>query len=117
MLGRKPVHRSARRGCQAAEASAGALAEPGCEGETIAKAPLGVLTCLIIGPALAAGTLAAAANATRDRTLSLYNIHTKETLTIQYMKGGKRLPDAMQKINWMLRDWRKRRNPPRWIPI
>jgi len=67
----------------------------------------GVLTCLIIGLALAAGTLAAAANATRDRTLSLYNIHTKETLTIQYMKGGKRLPDAMQKINWMLRDWRK----------
>ena len=23
------------------------------------------------------------------------------------MKGGKRLPDAMQKINWILRDWRK----------
>ena len=67
----------------------------------------GVLTCLIIGLALAAGTLAAAANATRDRTLSLYNIHSKETLTIQYMKGGKRLPDAMQKINWILRDWRK----------
>jgi len=67
----------------------------------------GVLTCLIIVLALAAGTLAATANATRDRTLSLYNIHTKETLTIQYMKGGKRLPDAMQKINWILRDWRK----------
>jgi uncharacterized protein YcbK (DUF882 family) len=67
----------------------------------------GVLTCLIIVLALAAGTSAATANATRDRTLSLYNIHTKETLTIQYMKGGKRLPDAMQKINWILRDWRK----------
>ena len=47
------------------------------------------------------------ANATRDRTISFYNIHNKETLTIQYMKGGKRLPDAMQKINWILRDWRK----------
>src|SRR5262245_50318318 len=23
------------------------------------------------------------------------------------MKGGKRLPEAMQKINWILRDWRK----------
>jgi uncharacterized protein YcbK (DUF882 family) len=57
--------------------------------------------------ALVAGTLAARANTTRDRTLSLYNIHTKETLTIQYMKGGKRLADAMQKINWILRDWRK----------
>lgn len=67
----------------------------------------GVLTCFIIVLALAAGTLAATANTTRDRTISLYNIHTKETLTIQYMKGGKRLPDAMQKINWLLRDWRK----------
>ena len=67
----------------------------------------GVLTGLIIVLALAAGTLTATANATRDRTISLYNIHSKETLTIQYMKGGKRLPDAMQKINWILRDWRK----------
>src|SRR6185295_4382724 len=109
LLGRRPVHRSARRGCQAAEASAGrALAEPGCEGERrLQRRRWGVVTCLIIVLALAAGTLAATANATRDRTLSLYNIHTKETLTIQYMKGGKRLPDAMQKINWILRDWRK----------
>ena len=50
---------------------------------------------------------ASTANSTRDRTISLYNIHTKETLTIQYMKGGKRIPEAMEKINWILRDWRK----------
>src|SRR5262245_11009667 len=56
---------------------------------------------------MVASSSAPTANATRDRTISLYNIHTKETLTIQYMKGGKRLPDAMQKINWILRDWRK----------
>jgi uncharacterized protein YcbK (DUF882 family) len=57
--------------------------------------------------ALMAGPSAAMANASRDRTISLYNIHNKETLTIQYMKAGKRLPEAMQKINWILRDWRK----------
>jgi len=56
---------------------------------------------------MVASSSAPTANATRDRTISLYNIHSKETLTIQYMKAGKRLPDAMQKINWILRDWRK----------
>ena len=47
------------------------------------------------------------ANSSRDRTISLYNIHSKETLTIQYMKAGKHVPEAMEKINWMLRDWRR----------
>jgi uncharacterized protein YcbK (DUF882 family) len=57
--------------------------------------------------AMIAGTAALMADATRDRTISLYNIHSKETLTIQYMKAGKHVPEAMEKINWMLRDWRK----------
>ena len=47
------------------------------------------------------------ANSTRDRTISFYGVNTKETLTIQYMKNGKHIPEAMEKINWMLRDWRK----------
>lgn len=42
-----------------------------------------------------------------DRRIALYNIHTKETLDIVYMRNGKRLPDAMKKINWLLRDWRE----------
>jgi len=67
----------------------------------------GFASWLIFVLALVATTSAPTANATRDRTVSFYNIHNKETLTIQYMKGGKRLPDAMQKINWILRDWRK----------
>ena len=67
----------------------------------------GFLFLVVLGLVLIAGAGEARANAARDRTISLYNIHSKETLTIQYMKGGKRLPEAMQKINWMLRDWRK----------
>lgn len=54
-----------------------------------------------------AGTPAITANATRDRTISLFNIHTKETLTVQYMKAGKHVPEAMEKVNWILRDWRR----------
>jgi uncharacterized protein YcbK (DUF882 family) len=52
-----------------------------------------------------AGTLTA--NLSRDRTISFYAVNTKETLTIEYMKNGKHIPDAMEKINWILRDWRK----------
>ena len=43
----------------------------------------------------------------RDRTISLYNIHTKETLTVLYKKDGKNIPDAMKRIDWILRDWRR----------
>ena len=43
----------------------------------------------------------------KTRTLSLYNIHTKDTVTVQYMKDGRHVPEAMEKINFALRDWRK----------
>jgi len=43
----------------------------------------------------------------RDRTIALHNIHTKETLTVQYKRSGKNVPEAMKQINWLLRDWRK----------
>ena len=56
---------------------------------------------------LVAGTGAITADSNRDRTISLYSVNTKETLTVQYMKNGKRIPAAMEKINWILRDWRK----------
>ena len=41
------------------------------------------------------------------RTLSLYQVHTKERLTITYMKNGKYVPSAMKKLNYFLRDWRR----------
>jgi uncharacterized protein YcbK (DUF882 family) len=56
--------------------------------------------------ALVAGADRIAANTARDRTISFYSVNTKETLTVQYMKDGKRVPAAMEKINWILRDWR-----------
>jgi uncharacterized protein YcbK (DUF882 family) len=41
------------------------------------------------------------------RTLSLYHVHTGESLTITYMKDGKYIPSAMKKINYLMRDWRR----------
>ncbi len=47
------------------------------------------------------------ANLSQTRTISLYNIHNKETLTVEYKRNGKYIQSAMEQINWMLRDWRR----------
>ena len=56
-----------------------------------------------LGLVAGAGSIGADA----QRTLSLYNIHTKERLTSVYKKDGKYVPEEMKKVNWILRDWRK----------
>jgi len=55
--------------------------------------------------ALVAGTNSITADS--QRTISFFNIHTKETLTSAYKKNGRYIPAEMEKINWILRDWRK----------
>lgn len=42
-----------------------------------------------------------------SRTISLYNIHTKETVSVLYKKDGRYVPDALQKLNHILRDHRR----------
>jgi uncharacterized protein YcbK (DUF882 family) len=41
------------------------------------------------------------------RTISLHHVHTNENLTITYKKNGQYDEEALKKINWILRDWRK----------
>ena len=41
------------------------------------------------------------------RTISLHHVHTDESLTITYKKDGRYDPEALKKLNWLLRDWRK----------
>ncbi len=41
------------------------------------------------------------------RTISLHNVHTKEDLTITYKRNGRYDDEALKKINWILRDWRR----------
>lgn len=54
-----------------------------------------------------AGLGAPAMSGGETRTLSLYQVHTGQSLTVTYMKGGKYIPSAMKKINYLLRDWRR----------
>jgi len=56
---------------------------------------------------LSAGAPQVVADFGATRTISLYHIHTKETITITYKKDGKYLPGALKKLNWFLRDWRE----------
>ena len=41
------------------------------------------------------------------RTISFYHIHTQEAVTVTYKKDGKLVPDALEKIDWIMRDWRR----------
>lgn len=42
-----------------------------------------------------------------ERKLAIYNIHTKETLEVVYKRDGEYVPEAMAKINHIMRDWRR----------
>jgi len=46
------------------------------------------------------------ASAGENRTISLYEIHTKESLTVTYMRDGKYDQEALKKLNHFMRDWR-----------
>lgn len=63
------------------------------------------LAALLLGVSAGAPQIVAAFGSTR--TISLYHIHTKETLTITYKKDGKYVASALKKINWLMRDWRQ----------
>lgn len=61
-----------------------------------------------VAAGLAIAGFALTAHAAGDtRSLSFYNIHTKEKLTITYKRDGKFDTDGMKQINHMMRDWRR----------
>ena len=41
------------------------------------------------------------------RTLTLHHIHTNEDITITYKRNGRYDEEALKKLNWFVRDWRK----------
>jgi uncharacterized protein YcbK (DUF882 family) len=42
-----------------------------------------------------------------DRTISMYNIHTKDTINVTFKRDGKFVPEALQALNHFMRDWRR----------
>jgi uncharacterized protein YcbK (DUF882 family) len=89
-------------------AAAGTLRQPhtGSRDQGL-KTPIWAACIVLCAIACVSGTTRIGAYAASERTISFYNIHTKETLTSTYKRNGQYVPEEMKKINWILRDWRK----------
>lgn len=57
--------------------------------------------------ALSVFALAPPGSTATDRSISFYNLHTNERLTVVYKRDGRYIPAAMTQINHILRDWRR----------
>ena len=72
------------------------------------KALVATAAVAVIGTGLALNWTAPATSGGETRTISLYHVHTGESLTITYKKDGNYIPSAMKKINYLMRDWRRK---------
>jgi uncharacterized protein YcbK (DUF882 family) len=50
--------------------------------------------------------LATTANGSDARRLQFYQTHSEERLRVTYKKGGRYVPEALEKINYIMRDYR-----------
>jgi uncharacterized protein YcbK (DUF882 family) len=48
-----------------------------------------------------------APSSAEDRTISMFNIHTKDTITVTFKRNGKYVPEGLQQLNHFMRDWRR----------
>jgi uncharacterized protein YcbK (DUF882 family) len=76
-------------------------------GSVARRAVLGASFVLITAAAWCSGTAHRANALGETRTLSMYEIHTKETLTVTYKRNGKFDDEALKKLNRFMRDWRR----------
>lgn len=74
---------------------------------TLSKRLKNLAAAAAVSALFAVAGLAPVSAGGETRTISLYHIHTGESLTVTYMVDGRYVPSAMKKINYLLRDWRK----------
>ncbi len=75
-------------------------------GSVARRAVLGASLVLLSAAAWCTATAYRAAALGETRTLSMYNIHTKETLTVTFKRDGKYDDAALKQLNTFMRDWR-----------
>jgi uncharacterized protein YcbK (DUF882 family) len=71
-----------------------------------ALASVAIASTFMLGAWALSGTAAISGGETR--TISLYHQHTRESINVTYMVNGRYVPSAMKKINYALRDWRRK---------
>jgi uncharacterized protein YcbK (DUF882 family) len=65
---------------------------------------IGIAASILIAGSIGAPQVKALGD---TRTLALHHVHTGENLKITYRRNGVYDRDALKKINWIMRDWRK----------
>ncbi len=75
--------------------------------KTLKKAVATAAIAGTLGLALFMSSVGTAVSGGETRTISLVHQHTKEKLTVTYMKNGRYVPSAMKSLNRFFRDWRR----------
>ena len=75
-------------------------------GSVARRALLGAGLVLLTAAGWWSATTYRASATGETRTLTIYNIHTKETITVTYKRDGKYDGDALKRLNTFMRDWR-----------
>ena len=76
-------------------------------GSVARRAVLGASLAIIFTAAWCSATAYRASALGETRTLSLFEIHTKESLTVTFKRDGKYDQEALKKLNHFMRDWRR----------
>ena len=75
-------------------------------GSVARRAVVGASVVLLTAAAWWSATTYGANALGETRTLSIFNIHTKETITVTFKRDGKYDEDALTRLNTFMRDWR-----------
>jgi len=76
-------------------------------GLTKASCLAGCFGLAALGILFGYGSLRTAAAEGETRTISLHHMHTDESITITYKRNGRYDDEALKKLDWFLRDWRR----------
>jgi uncharacterized protein YcbK (DUF882 family) len=76
-------------------------------GSVARRAVFGASLALIFAAVWCSATAYRASALGETRTLSLYEIHTKESLTVTFKRDGKYDQEALKQLNHFMRDWRR----------
>lgn len=56
---------------------------------------------------VASSFLSAQETQATERRLQIYSVNTKERIDVVYKRNGEFIPEALDKIDWIMRDWRR----------
>ncbi len=63
----------------------------------------------VVGVCVAIFMMLTSSASAEDRTITMFNIHTQETVTVTFKRNGKYVLEGLQQLNHFMRDWRQNR--------